>query len=182
MRILLFRCLLSRKDTTLKAIHNKDTLTLGKSELFAISQRYYIESNSQQISLVTMEMIAVCYLAKILHWKQFTTPRADWITLKRLFAISQRYYIESNSQRCAELDVLPVRCLLSRKDTTLKAIHNPINRPPKTSAAVCYLAKILHWKQFTTAMNLSWQRKTLFAISQRYYIESNSQLSITWSW
>ena len=171
------------------------------TSLFAISQRYYIESNSQPASFAsfsgtncllsrkdtTLKAIhngiesanrhrpTVCYLAKILHWKQFTTTILWYLANVQLFAISQRYYIESNSQRqyaswfsvktvcylakilhwkqfttSASTCLLILYCLLSRKDTTLKAIHNLLDIRPSSTLTVCYLAKILHWKQFTT--------------------------------
>ena len=225
----MYNCLLSRKDTTLKAIHNTESLALIVKVLFAISQRYYIESNSQRDVSMRESPITVCYLAKILHWKQFTTGQrialflahcllsrkdttlkaihnktyfVEWsqgtvcylakilhwkqfTTLRRrerkpslLFAISQRYYIESNSQP-THGDVSPhMDCLLSRKDTTLKAIHNATTRSPSRPVTVCYLAKILHWKQFTTSPWYRCLTTELFAISQRYYIESNSQHNV----
>ena len=46
-------------------------------KLFAISQRYYIESNSQHNTEEDIVFFTVCYLAKILHWKQFTTEKSD---------------------------------------------------------------------------------------------------------
>ena len=194
-------CLLSRKDTTLKAIHNVMQCLMDISELFAISQRYYIESNSQRSPGLNTNMIdcllsrkdttlkaihnpsirwmffctTVCYLAKILHWKQFTTEELVDLNKRLLFAISQRYYIESNSQRMSYQWNCLVDCLLSRKDTTLKAIHNHTIQEEKEEGTVCYLAKILHWKQFTTRTLLFLLTILLFAISQRYYIESNSQ-------
>ena len=120
-------------------------------------------------------VFTVCYLAKILHWKQFTTPVARGSRVPALFAISQRYYIESNSQRQWGAVLLSIYCLLSRKDTTLKAIHNDKSSTICSDATVCYLAKILHWKQFTTYLLSTYIPHLLFAISQRYYIESNSQ-------
>ena len=194
-------CLLSRKDTTLKAIHNhphrhtdcgttvcylakilhwkqfttQQGYALFCQALFAISQRYYIESNSQLGEARRILQATVCYLAKILHWKQFTTQNHQRCYLLQLFAISQRYYIESNSQHCMIHDSEGGNCLLSRKDTTLKAIHNALFWRRKRGWTVCYLAKILHWKQFTTCGWSGRPDSWLFAISQRYYIESNSQ-------
>ena len=199
-----FSCLLSRKDTTLKAIHNLWRAGGTYVLLFAISQRYYIESNSQQRArrkkrsvrcllsrkdttlkaihnptrIWTSHFLAVCYLAKILHWKQFTTIWCRRWFVSPLFAISQRYYIESNSQQVRAPISAAKGCLLSRKDTTLKAIHNSKFNKGEMSDAVCYLAKILHWKQFTTRNVQRFLKAWLFAISQRYYIESNSQLVV----
>ena len=153
------------------------------------------------MALIPFRLLTVCYLAKILHWKQFTTiddgvknladcllSRKDttlkaihnrpsaWKDTRRLFAISQRYYIESNSQHTSTAGLYPRHCLLSRKDTTLKAIHNQCLQVIFYLLTVCYLAKILHWKQFTTVTDDGFKVRPLFAISQRYYIESNSQL------
>ena len=148
--------------------------------LFAISQRYYIESNSQlifreQVKIrycllsrkdTTLKAIhnvshpadhirrTVCYLAKILHWKQFTT------------------YGNSLSS--------PKDCLLSRKDTTLKAIHNTKCTSYNVYTTVCYLAKILHWKQFTTCdcdtctnRNCLLSRKKWYCLSTMDMIEAS---------
>ena len=68
--------------------------------MFAVLQRYKFESNSQP------------------------TDRADGVALL-MFAVLQRYKFESNSQHMAITGDLDIRCLLSCKDTNLKAIHNP---------------------------------------------------------
>ena len=94
-----FRCLLSCKDTNLKAIHN-------------------------QVMCVMEIGCVVFYLAKILIWKQFTTE------------------LEKSQKFCG--------CLLSCKDTNLKAIHNGAKFVRVEDGVVFYLAKILIWKQFTT--------------------------------
>ena len=168
-------CLLSRKDTTLKAIHNLSGISILFSLLFAISQRYYIESNSQH-GIRYFRFWYCCLLSrkdttlKAIHNHSDENP-----FLLELFAISQRYYIESNSQQGKSFYNPDDGCLLSRKDTTLKAIHNTHSSETKCALAVCYLAKILHWKQFTTVGYNHSNHQLLFAISQRYYIESNSQ-------
>ena len=95
-------CLLSCKDTKLKANHNR--------------WRAHDEKE-----------MTVFYLAKILNWKQITT---------RLTSSRRAIY-----------------CLLSCKDTKLKANHNCSSFNTLLIATVFYLAKILNWKQITTHCN-----------------------------
>ena len=94
-------CLLSCKDTNLKAIHNV-------------------------VMVAMIDVATVFYLAKILIWKQFTTFNRT--------------------------SVVWYDCLLSCKDTNLKAIHNVVLFRADFASTVFYLAKILIWKQFTTSI------------------------------
>ena len=143
-------CLLSCKDTNLKAIHNV---------LFDGHQSLRV----------------VFYLAKILIWKQFTTSlgvefklyccllSCKDTNLKAIHNILTRtdkfyevvFYLakiliwkQFTTHNC--INACGKSCLLSCKDTNLKAIHNRSIGSERGLWVVFYLAKILIWKQFTT--------------------------------
>ena len=118
-------CLLSCKDTNLKAIHN----TIQ--------------------SLMTRSRDVYCP-AKIQIWKQFTTSALALAANTAMSTVLQRYKFESNSQPPPISGGSPWRCLLSCKDTNLKAIHNSEGVVP--------------------------QREQMSTVLQRYKFESNSQL------
>ena len=92
-------CVCNCKDTNLKAIHN-------------------LKADNPNTHFV------VFATAKILIWKQFTTP------------------LNKNN-------IMP-SCVCNCKDTNLKAIHNVSTISEKTLPVVFATAKILIWKQFTT--------------------------------
>ena len=75
--------------------------------------------------IVNKKQFVVYATAKILNWKQFTT-----LKIKRV------------DKYC---------CLCYCKDTKLKAIHNSKSLQMLRSYVVYATAKILNWKQFTTA-------------------------------
>ena len=120
-------------------------------KLFLLAQRYSFESNSQPFNSAgdTLSVVSAC--AKILIWKQFTTGFATGEYGMELFLLAQRYSFESNSQQIGWYGVYSICCFCLRKDTHLKAIHNQYNRWLYTDIVVSACAKILIWKQFTTA-------------------------------
>ena len=113
----LFHCLLSCKDTKLKANHNLLVFLVRQND-------------------------TVFYPAKILNWKQITTHGQQ---------VGYSAY-----------------CLLSCKDTKLKANHNLVSVPKRYLPTVFYPAKILNWKQITTHQFLKSPRVKLSFILQRY--------------
>ena len=162
------RCLLSCKDTNLKAIHNEySMLAVAHSDVF--------------------------YLAKILIWKQFTTvvqmdylprwcllsckdtnlkaihnfPSSAWFLLNDVFYLAKILIWKQFTTRLRRV-LGHHRCLLSCKDTNLKAIHNYAKGVDNSLTDVFYLAKILIWKQFTTAWLLMCQQAAMSSILQRY--------------
>ena len=92
-----------------------------------------------------------------------------------LSLILQRYYFESNSQLVWLTAWLLKSCHWYCKDTILKAIHNLPLQSGWIAIVVTDIAKILFWKQFTTANWNARKRDWLSLILQRYYFESNSQ-------
>ena len=169
------RCCLSYKDTILKANHNWNPKGSAYYRMLFILQRYYFESESQQVvskhyskgwcclsykdtilkanhngnTLQQYTTRDVVYPTKILFWKRITTRNACHRFRYRMLFILQRYYFESESQR------LPVT--------------------PIWFGDVVYPTKILFWKRITTiwlTINiLIW----MLFILQRYYFESESQ-------
>ena len=138
------------KDTILKAIHNNEYAEVLKNNV-------------------------VTDIAKILFWKQFTTCCLFTTWWFELSLILQRYYFESNSQQIRITASNKVCCHWYCKDTILKAIHNFQWYLYNGGKVVTDIAKILFWKQFTTAFNLGICFWKLSLILQRYYFESNSQ-------
>ena len=162
------RCLLSCKDTNLKAIHNQSML-----------QQLQIED--------------VFYLAKILIWKQFTTYARDtWCSYGCLLSCKDTNLKAIHNYGAAIFDgqedvfylakiliwkqfttapcmyALNCRCLLSCKDTNLKAIHIAGFAFATLPPDVFYLAKILIWKQFTTYKSKDLCNTLMSSILQRY--------------
>ena len=161
-------CLLSCKDTNLKAIHNN-------------------------VSLNVCKLSIVFYLAKILIWKQFTTGLEEVHTYSycllsckdtNLKAIHNyrkwgqrenpivfylaKILIWKQFTTCTRVYVPKSYCLLSCKDTNLKAIHNVQLYRQSMRRIVFYLAKILIWKQFTTYSCTGRACVELSSILQRY--------------
>ena len=118
-------CLLSCKDTTLKANHNRHATYFFK---------FFI----------------VFYPAKIQLWKQITTCWSCCHKRMILSFILQRYNFESKSQPKPVIWPSVEDCLLSCKDTTLKANHNARVTHFSSMVIVFYPAKIQLWKQITT--------------------------------
>ena len=98
-----------------------------------------IHNNTLQI---ISKKLVVFANAKILNWKQFTTSQSNGATLGGCFC----------------------KC----KDTKLKAIHNKSAEKVAQIAVVFANAKILNWKQFTTAAFLAVLPISLFLQMQRY--------------
>ena len=193
-------CCLSYKDTILKANHNVALTEWQARPMLLILQRYYFESESQQMKYLNKKLERCClsykdtilkanhnlatlmaapkpdvaYPTKILFWKRITTQQ--WVL--RLWQ----------------------GCCLSYKDTILKANHNPNGCCNGLGEDVAYPTKILFWKRITTIINtlisllwccLSYKDTILKAnhnfsylfpfllmmllILQRYYFESESQ-------
>ena len=148
------------------------------SLLFSILQRYSFESNSQPLSMTSVNFFG-CFLSyKDTHLKAI--HNTEWaVSLSfMLFSILQRYSFESNSQPSGLLVRSFLCCFLSYKDTHLKAIHNSSVTGLPLYMVVFYLTKILIWKQFTTTIWNGWSNWGLFSILQRYSFESNSQLGV----
>ena len=89
-------CVLSYKVTNLKAIHNRPPLG-------ASLQR------------------DVYYPTKLQIWKQFTTDSQNYPDPTTMCIILQSYKFESNSQHASSLFFTRRWCVLSYKDTNLKA-------------------------------------------------------------
>ena len=119
--------------------------------LLLILQRYYFESESQLIPGLSFASWAVAYPTKILFWKRITAPDQQEYSNVSLLLILQRYYFESESQRPSSSAGDRQCCCLSYKDTILKANHS------------------LRSNGFLSLK--------LLLILQRYYFESESQLS-----
>ena len=147
------RCCLSYKDTILKANHSRMDCTW-------------------------ISVIAVAYPTKILFWKRITACTAMLAKFNRLLLILQRYYFESESQRCKLRKCFASSCCLSYKDTILKANHSTIRLPCFISPAVAYPTKILFWKRITAITDGVNAVSVLLLILQRYYFESESQRRI----
>ena len=94
-----------------------------------------------------------------------------------LLLILQRYYFESESQRNRRHFLGLSRCCLSYKDTILKANHSWKLYHICASHAVAYPTKILFWKRITAITCCFYIRFRLLLILQRYYFESESQLT-----
>ena len=145
-------CCLSYKDTILKANHSSAVSNCSGLLLLLILQRYYFESESQLFWYILLQLAAVAYPTKILFWKRITA--IDWYakSAKALLLILQRYYFESESQLVVHA-------------------HSHL-------IAVAYPTKILFWKRITALVNQTIIIMTLLLILQRYYFESESQLSL----
>ena len=172
-----FGCCLSYKDTILKANHS--SLLWG-----------------------FLWLPAVAYPTKILFWKRITAEIMQPLMEKELLLILQRYYFESESQHMKKNGTETKGCCLSYKDTILKANHSKLGIASANITAVAYPTKILFWKRITASWEshpqtlrccLSYKDTILKAnhsvniylihlfvlllILQRYYFESESQLS-----
>ena len=144
--------------------------------MFAILQRYKFESNSQHGSDGSRSGLRCLLSCKDTNLKAIHNTPGRGCRGRWMFAILQRYKFESNSQRRTRFTTRTSGCLLSCKDTNLKAIHNSTTRGFLINLDVCYPAKIQIWKQFTTGDKDSRNLVAMFAILQRYKFESNSQL------
>ena len=166
--IFLLRCLLSCKDTNLKANHNteaypkctsnvvfypakiliwkqittKAIFNLGCVGCLLSCKDTNLKANHNSTQASTFLWRVVFYPAKILIWKQITT----WYHLTRLIMC----------------------CLLSCKDTNLKANHNHTLLMSTWTLVVFYPAKILIWKQITSRTACDVRRYKLSFILQRY--------------
>ena len=198
---LAIRCCLSYKDTILKANHSlKDTcmsdacavayptkilfwkrITANWRKwriygmLLLILQRYYFESESQQLpnSGPTVGCCCLSYKDTILKANHSISGQITGLPV--LLLILQRYYFESESQP-GMASVCKLRsCCLSYKDTILKANHSTLNYAISFEGAVAYPTKILFWKRITASRNDCTDAKMLLLILQRYYFESESQ-------
>ena len=176
---LAIRCCLSYKDTILKANHSlKDTcmsdacavayptkilfwkrITANWRKwriygmLLLILQRYYFESESQQLpnSGPTVGCCCLSYKDTILKANHSISGQITGLPV--LLLILQRYYFESESQP-GMASVCKLRsCCLSYKDTILKANHSTLNYAISFEGAVAYPTKILFWKRITAHHN-----------------------------
>ena len=121
-------CCLSYKDTILKANHSCANLKEIIFPLLLILQRYYFESESQPIAINNLSAVGCClsykdtilkanhswewnpntvlsavaYPTKILFWKRITASYWKSKFYIALLLILQRYYFESESQRCRQ--------------------------------------------------------------------------------
>ncbi len=64
-----------------------------------------------------LEQNGVYHSAKIRNFKQITTARVQFSTMKRVFITLQRYEILSKSQRLSDYLEITNRCLSLCKDT-----------------------------------------------------------------
>ena len=143
--------------------------------LLLILQRYYFESESQQVPCLysvkhrcclsykdtilkanhsrfiveCKKLDAVAYPTKILFWKRITAQLIPLARLLSLLLILQRYYFESESQPNMILIIWLSCCCLSYKDTILKANHSEDGSHVHGTFAVAYPTKILFWKRIT---------------------------------
>ena len=117
--------------------------------LFAILQKYDFSSKSQHALQTQILETVVCDTAKVRFFKQITTSLLRRSSLRKLFAILQKYDFSSKSQLKTLLDT--------------------------SENVVCDTAKVRFFKQITTAGLISAGGKLLFAILQKYDFSSKSQ-------
>ena len=84
-----------------------------------------LKANHNYFNITKYSHASVCDSAKILIWKQITTTMS---------------ILRTNCE-----------CMWLCKDTNLKANHNIVSELPPPKGSVCDSAKILIWKQITTA-------------------------------
>ena len=140
-----------------------------------ILQRYYFESESQQIFIHNLIPFCCClsYKDTILKANHSVSDRI--LPFLQLLLILQRYYFESESQLSTCIGLTPHSCCLSYKDTILKANHSTSQVLALGATAVAYPTKILFWKRITALFKLYCVPTLLLLILQRYYFESESQ-------
>ena len=145
-------CCLSYKDTILKANHSIDSYQQlygmavayptkilfwkritanrpGRIPILCCCLSYkdtILKANHSAIRVRTFSGNAVAYPTKILFWKRITATTDMVSELFALLLILQRYYFESESQRCATTPSTQNSCCLSYKDTILKANHSVV--------------------------------------------------------
>ena len=136
-------CCLSYKDTILKANHSDHCFRQYPRRLLLILQRYYFESESQQILKSNSTPWSCCLSYKDTILKANHSNGQLYLAIKLLLLILQRYYFESESQLTPYDFPLNKSCCLSYKDTILKANHSVIVTLPVQFFAVAYPTKIL---------------------------------------
>ena len=96
-------------------------------------------------------MVVFTY-AKIINWKQFTTPCSVHRSQRCCFYLCKNNKLKAihNLKSCATSQ--RIRCFYLCKNNKLKAIHNETIKKNYLPNVVFTYAKIINWKQFTTAV------------------------------
>ena len=113
-------------------------------------------------------------------WKQFTTLYYIAQFVRLLLCIPKILKNESNSQRFALSDSLPVCCCVSQRYWKMKAIHNSSMNNGEVEGVVVYPKDTEKWKQFTTIFIGGFSVFLLLCIPKILKNESNSQRICKW--
>ena len=134
------------------------------------------QANHNWLIIVVKMAAVVLDTTKVQIFKQITTSKEEYIKVKKLFQIPQRYRFSSKSQRIGELTANSNSCFRYHKGTDFQANHNYYVYNKYFFKVVLDTTKVQIFKQITTGLGYSLDPLKLFQIPQRYRFSSKSQL------